>query len=280
MIDSKCLNCGASLDISTVEDYVKCNYCQSVLANYRSFKNLQALSLSSSDSSEIETMAKLLEINDYEALLQSAEAQLNKQPLSYVAMTYKAIALFWLGYDNFSHLQIIFDILAKAVQVSENNEIVVRAREALCNDIIVLAAKNEIYGDDLVVSLRAFEIATQLSKLKARSEEVLKDYCNKAYHRYKSNLEELILKQKKDYDPPAQAIINLTQMAKYFSGEKECIEFIYLHGKHHLQKNQSKSYYASVKALVDQLGASLTALKSDVVGKSLTFNFLGKLVVK
>jgi|JI10StandDraft_1071094.scaffolds.fasta_scaffold76881_2 hypothetical protein len=280
MIETKCLNCGANLDISTPEDYIKCSYCGSVLANYGSFKNLQQRLADSSSPDDLSQMAQLLLVKDYEGLQQLAEKVLKSNPLSVVAMVYRAIAFFWLGYDNFSHLDEILTILNKAQTLSDNNEIVVRAREAICNDIVVLAAKNEIYGDDLVVSLRALKIASQMSALKKESQEALKSYCTKAFERYKANLEELVLKQKKDYDPPSQSIMNLLDMVDYFETDQGKLEFIYLHSEYHLSKNKSKSYHEKLSMKLGSVAKLLEKMRSDVKDKRLTFNFLGKLTVK
>ncbi len=280
MSSISCVNCGASLNSDTSAKYIKCEYCKSLNSNFSAFNNIEALLTASDTGDDVYKDLQLsYKLQDYPSVKGICEKLLGKTPNSWIALTYLSIAEFWLGYDDFDHLDRIHKYLEKAKLISNNNELPVDAANKIANNIIVLGAKNKTYGDDLKNAISAFKIAHKLSSIDAESEECLLKYVNQAFDYQKNNLDSLITKNKKDYDPPYISLMNVYELM-CLSNRKDISEYFYLHSKIHLSKGQTKSYFNDLLKKTKDTESKLRTMGSDVVGKSLSFNFMGKLIIK
>jgi len=270
-----CINCGADLDINIHDEYIRCEYCKTLVGNYAPFEKIEFVLDKSSDRDAriVESLLLSFRIRDYEDILKSSQQMLNNYPDSWLALTYQAIALFWLGYDNFTHLDEVLKLLNKANILSNNNQFVLQAIDIIANDLVVIAAKNEIYGDDLENSLYAFFIMSSLTSVKADSKKIMLDYCQKAFLRYQNNFENLIKRDKNNYDPPITGLNNIYSMA-YLLDNQDMYEYFYLHGKFHLSKNKSKSYYSDLQNKINRTEIVLNDKESPIVGKIINLNGL------
>lgn len=270
-----CIKCSADLHINTHDLYVRCECCGTIIGNYTSFENIEFVLDKSSgrDVRIVESLLLSFKIRDYEDVLKSSQQILHNYPDSWLALTYQAVALFWLGYDNFTHLNDVLKLLNKAKILSNNNEFVLQAIELIANDLVVIASKNEIYGEDLENSLYAFFIVSSLTSVKAESKQIMLDYCQKAFMRYQNNFENLIKRDKKNYDPPITGLNNIYSMACLLDSQ-EMYEYFYLHGKFHLSNNKSKSYYSDLQNKIYQTEKVLNEKKSPVVGKIINLDGL------
>ena len=189
-----CRNCGANLDLNTSNKYITCNYCSTANSNYSPFEDVDSLIVVSKnkDLDILKNVVLSFKLKEYEEVIDLADNILRENPSSWVAMTYKALSLFWLGSDNFSHLNDVSTLLEKAKILSDNNEFVIDAVQAIANDAVVLACKNELYGDDLINSLDAFSFCKGLISLKVDSIEKMNDYCNRSFEKIKSSLEQFM----------------------------------------------------------------------------------------
>lgn len=270
-----CINCGADLNINTHDEYVRCEYCETIIGNYTPFENIEFVIDKSSDRDAriVESLLLSFKIRDYEDVLKSSRQILHNYPNSWLALTYQAIALFWLGYDNFTHLDDVLKSLNKARVLSNNDDFVLQAINVIANDLVIVASKNEIYGEDLENSLYAFFIVSSLTSVKAESKQIMLNYCQKAFMRYQNNSENLIKRDKKGYDPPITGLNNIYSMACLLDSQ-EMYEYFYLHGKFHLSKNKSKSYYSALQDKIIQTERILNEKKSSVVGKIINLDGL------
>jgi len=280
MSSVNCLNCGAPISYSTTSKYIKCEYCKSLNSNFSSLDKIDELI---KDTDFQNDYIKEIQINhqlkDYSALKNVCEKILLESPNSWVALTYNAVSCFWLGYDDFIHLETVKRYLLKAKILSNNNELVVDTTNKIANDIILLGCKNSCKGDEFKKAIQAFNVSLEISQLDDETKNTLNKYLQSAFDYQKEKLSDLLQKNKVDYDPPYVSIQNLFEICR-LSNVKEHYEFYYLHLKIHLSKNKTKSYYTELFNTFQNIEKYLYEQKSDVVGKNITFNLFGKITVK
>lgn len=275
-----CLNCDAPITIISNSKYIKCEYCKSLNSNFSSLDNIDDL-LKETDSSEnpINDILINYKLKDYNSLRKICQTILNNNPDSWVALIYNAVADFWLGYDDFSHLDAVKKSILKAKLLSKENELVIDTANKIANNIVLLGAKNDEYGEDFQNAIRAFYIAFDISLFDDDTKTTLYNYLHKSFIYQKNKLNDLLNKSKSDYDPPYISLQNLYEICK-LTNTKEYYEYYYLHSKIHIKKCKSKSYYDDFMNNVKNIEKQLIEMKSDVVGKCITFNFLGKIIIK
>ncbi|MBN1638820.1 MAG: hypothetical protein JW866_07625 [Ignavibacteriales bacterium] len=275
MNSANCINCGASLKLDSHDKYIKCDYCQSYNSNFSSFDNID-LYLKNCDKSnniffDLQTAYKK---DDFNKVKEISLSILTNSPESWIALTYLSIADFWLGYDDFSHVENIYGNLLLALKYSDNNEFVVDVSNKISNDIVVLGAKNQCYGEEFQHSINAFKIAQKISNFNDEAKKCIENYLNKAFQYQKVKLENLLNKNKKDYDPPYVSINALFNIC-YFIENKEILEFLYIHTKIHLDKGKTKSYFEILKNNLIQIENKLKLHKSKLVDKSISIGSNG-----
>ena len=286
---STCLNCGANLDLSSNTKYVKCGYCGTVVANYTPFERIETITAaqcaSSSasdgigDEGSVKMMVVAFRMKDYAELLRCAESTLKKAPDSWIARTYCAIAQFWLGTDDFTHLPKIVKTVSIARELSRDNEFVLQACESIAHDMIVLAAKNEPHGEQLEGAIRAIRTSALIYPSSPESSVILSGYCARVHQFYSQYFDDLIKKNKKDYDPPGSSIARLGELA-IATENLALLEAFYLHGHVHLPKSSTKSYHADLKQELTRTEELLRKKGSQLVGKRITFGMFGSMSIK
>ncbi len=280
MASITCINCGANLNVDTLSKYVKCDYCKTFNSNFSAFDKVESLMIKTDKNVDVyKNLYLSFKLKDYPNVKKISNNILNENPNSWIALTYLSIAEFWLGYDDFKHLENLYDLIEKAKLLSDNNELVVDAANKIANNIVVLGTKNCIYGNEIKNALFAFKIARKMSILDPESEECLKKYLLKAFEYLKNQLNNLLEKNKKDYDPPYISLMNIFEFGSFYNN-KEVLEYFYLHAKIHLEKGKSKSYYNELLNKLKKVEAILKSLNSDVIGKNISFSFFGKISIE
>lgn len=278
----KCTNCGANIDNAGTDRFIKCEYCGSSFGNFTPFGefDIVASRVEHNDSDTLKLLALSFKMKDYDDVLKLSDRLLEKNLCDWIALTYKGIALFWLGYDNFFHLDDILKLLSKAKTLSNNNEFVLNAIDNIANDTIIFAAKNEIVGKDLENSLRAINTSKQLTKLRDESVTCMTNYCTRAFDQYKMNFEHLIKRDKKNFDPPITALRNIYEIA-ILTNDQTILESFYLYATFHLSKNGTKSYFNDLSDKLATVENILKGMHSQILGKKIQFtNFLEKMIIK
>jgi len=206
----------------------------------------------------LEKLALCFKLKDYFSLKEHSEEFLKKYPSSWIAMTYLAIGEFWTGFDDFKHIGRVNELLNKATDISNRSEFVLDAINRIANNSLVIATRNDFYGNGLITSIKIFN--TFLSKDDIKNENLLlvKDYAMKAFEKYKTDLENLYQKTSSTYDPPIIAVNNLYDLS-IIADEKELLQFFYVQATHHINQNQTKSY---IKDLTNKKDAMVDLLKS------------------
>jgi len=280
MTSISCINCGANLNVDTLSKYIKCDYCKTFNSNFSAFDKVDSLLVKTDKNEDVYKNLNLsFKLKDYSDVKKISNNILNENPNSWIALTYLSIAEFWLGYDDFKHLENLYGLIEKAKLLSNNNELVVDAANKIANDIIVFGTKNRFYGDEIKNALFAFKIARKMSTLDPESEECLKIYLLKAFEYQKNQLEKLLAKNKKDYDPPYISLTNIFEFGSFYNN-KEILEYFYLHAKIHLEKGKSKSYYNELLNKLKNVEDILKSLNSEVIGKNISFSFFGEISIK
>lgn len=276
----RCPNCGSNVKVDHDEQrYIDCSYCESSIGNFSPFEKAKTLiaNIDKKDG-DFDRVTSHFENQEYELLDELVSEILKKQPNNWVAMTYRAISLFWLGYDNFTHLNDVFKILEKAEKLSDKNELVVKTRDLLSNDIFLVACKNEKYGDDLKNTLFAFEQALLLGQPVKKNMDKMLAYCQAVASSTLTQVDRLIKRDKRDFNPPYSAVNTIFKLAK-LTKKTELYEKFYLYGNLHKEKNKNKSYLPELKKNIDNATEFLEKEKSNILGKSITFGLIGKIKI-
>ena len=275
-----CISCGATIDLNSTQKYVKCTYCGVSNANFTPFEIVDLhFDRTNIEPNDYEKLALLFKLKEYTKLKFLAESIIEKNPISWVGLVYLALADFWTGLDDFEHLASVSVSLDKARILSDNNEFVVDACSKISNDIIVCACKNEIYGDDLINALNAFQCALKICSIDESTKKNMLDYCERVFVYIEGKLQDLLSKNKKDYDPPLTMLNNLFALMEITKNLKYA-EFCYLHCPFHIAKNSSKSYFNSMKEKFQSIEIVLKSNNSLIVGKSIKFNLFGKMIIE
>jgi len=280
----ECVNCGGSLDFDNNSKYIKCKYCRTLNSNFQPLGSLDEFKVMLNDigidENELVNTINLFDDKDYDGLLSYTDRILRDKPTAWFPLIYRSVSLFWLGYDNFNHIDSIFTTINKSIERSKRNELAIDIKDKLVNDIIVLACKNEHYGEDLRISLDVMlKTINEGDIIQQETIDKMNEYCTEAYNKILSHFENIILRDKKEFDPPYLALKNLYKISKITKqityGEK-----FYLYSKFHLTKNKNKSYANELNEYITEVTNFLNSQESQVVGKNLTFDFFGKIKIK
>jgi hypothetical protein len=279
----ECVSCGASVEITNdLEKFVKCGYCGTSNANFKSFENITSIKNNYSeediDSELLDGIVYNLQHHDYKEVHNLALKYKNKKPNSWIALTYLALSEFWLGANDFTHLSNVFLNLNKAQEISDNNELVLDAFEKIINDTAVIASKNKHYGPELEASLTAFELILKKNLLSEESHKLFIDYLHKAVGFMKEEASAALKKDKDNFDTKSSRIQSLYRIS-LIQQDIETTAFCYFILEIHVRRNQSKSYIKSIEQSSQELKLILEEAEFDIKGdalKNLTKLLTGK----
>lgn len=271
----KCPNCGGQQSPSIKENFFKCNHCGTISANKLFLNNLMCANFGES----VNEFEILNAHEDYLTLKDVSYNKIKNNPQSWLAYFYYAIAEYWLGKNDFKHLNNVLNHLNKAFQLS-NNQIVLDYKLALINSAISLASCNKPYGEELTHSLSVFEFAE--NEVFDVDKEILVQkikYCNLAIEKLISSIDSEIVNKKNNFDITYINLKNIFRLAKYTSSVNHYEKF-YLFAKFHLAKNKNKTYFKEIESDINFTSKLLSDKNSSVLGKNMMFNFFGKLIIK
>jgi hypothetical protein len=243
MSSLNCLNCGAPLENDYSSKYIKCKYCKTINSNFTPIERIDDLLKDTNEPTDlIKSLQMSYKLKDYETMKTICMEILNKNHNSWVAFTYLAVSEFWLGYDDYRHIDKVKEIILKAKILSNENELVIDIADKIANNIILLASKNEVYGEEFQDAIYAINIAREISSLDTETIETLNKYLEESFIYQYNNLNSMLIRDKIDYDPPYISLQNIYELC-LISNKLEFLEFFYLHAKVHLSNGKTKSYY-------------------------------------
>ena len=270
-----CVNCGGNINATSLTKYIICEYCGSRNSNFLiNVKNSINTIENNISSDEFDSLNNEYNFKDYESTIILAKKILDKNQNSWIALTYLAISEFWMGTDDFSHLDRVKKYITKAKIISDNNEIVLDTANQISNNCVILGVKNKYYGEELKSAIYAFNSAVEISTLDETSQKILEEYIKEAYFYQKDILSKLLKKNKKDYEPPLVNINCLYDLFKLHQFE-DMGEFLYLHLKILIEKSKSKSYYKELCTKLENIESTLIKMENKIVGKSIKFSIFG-----
>jgi hypothetical protein len=276
---SICSNCGAPLNSSKNNRFVVCDYCTTANSNFSTFEDYSIVKKAKSKlPDEINDIMIAYKLKEYDDVKRLCLKILDSDPHEWMALTYLAISSFWLGKDDYSHLDDVKKKIDKAMMLSENNEFVFDASSKIANHIIAFCIKNKVYGEDFKIAITAFGQARELCELEQESLETINKYCITAYEYQMKKLEDIASKAKSDYDPPYVSIDNIGSIVD-FTKDTIILENYYLHGMLHYEKNKTKSYASSLLTKLLGIEEVLRSKGSLIPGKRITFTMFGKIKV-
>ena len=260
---SKCVKCGANLSIKKDNKFTTCEYCGTPNANFTAYEsiNLKKINDGSADKKGLEKLALCLKLKDYFLLKENSEEFLKKYPGSWIAMTYLAISEFWTGFDDFKHIGRVKNILLKAIKLSNSSEFVLDAKNSIENNSLVIATKSNLYGNDLINSLKIFDNFLNEENINNENTLLVKEYLTKAFEKYKIDLDKLYNSTSSTYDPPYIAVRNLFDIA-IITDNEEILLYFYTQSTLHIRQNETKSY---IKELIKKKTTVEDLLKSKNV---------------
>lgn len=283
----KCINCGADLKIDSNEKFINCEYCGSTIANFALFEKTNIVLEKSGINDlkvntgvqSIQILALYLKNKNYCQVNSITDKVLEEHPDSWLALAYKAIALFWLGTEDFSHLESVKGILETAVELSNNNELAINIKEQIANDLVTIAVKKDEYGNDLIEAIKALLISKELiPKLNDNAYNLRNKFCYNSFIFLKNYINDKVKRDRKYFDVPVISLDNI-----YFLGiltrNKEILEYFYLYANWHLNKNQGKSYINKLQDKITATESILKELNSNIIGKRLSFSLFGNLSI-
>jgi hypothetical protein len=257
----ECVSCGASVEITNeLDKYVKCSYCDTSNANFKSFESISSIkdkySEEDIDDELLDGIVYNLQHQDYKEVNNLALKYKNKKPNSWIALTYLALSEFWLGTNDFNHLKKVFLNLNKAQEISNNSELVLDAFEKIANNTAILASKNKCYGPELESSVTAIEIIKDKKILGEAGEDVIKNYLEDAVNFIKDEAKSDISKDTKNFDIKTSRINVLYRIVKITENKEQRILF-YLLSLIHINKNKTKSYIKELEKKNEEIKIEL-----------------------
>ena len=244
---SECPSCGANIDLSPQSKYVTCDFCQSKVANFKSFENVEDLLKKCDDNIEVQHLEQIslsMKLHDYKSVLKSADALVAISPKSWAGYTYKGIANFWLGTDNFSHMRNVLIPLEKAKTLSENNEFVIDALDLVSNNLVIEAVKNEPYGTSFDNACNAINAAKELNGLSEESKKNIEEYFDKFYEFSVKTIKGNLKQKNKDY-VPMKNLVHSLGVISFISSQNRIGELFYLTSAIFVDKNETNSFSKS-----------------------------------
>ena len=180
-----------------------------------------------------------------------------------------------LGYDNFEHLLEIKQVISKALILSDRNEFVIDTADQLANDTVLLACKNEPYGEDLQHTITAFSNALEIGQPNNSALKKLSKYCNDTSQSIIERQNSLLQRDKNQYEPSFRSLVTLENLMQY-TDNKEHLEFLYIHSCYLYTKKQSKKTEEMIQVAYDKLKQN----RNTIITKKLRFTLFGKPVIK
>jgi len=272
------------MDISTNERYIKCQYCGTVVGNFSPFEKADFLVSSTKIKSKEAAILRIIVLSykskDYEELLDNCNKALIDAPDLWFAMTYKAIAMFWLGCDDYEHLDSVRKTLERALILSDNNEFVLHASDSIANSMVVLASKHDISGIELETALRVFVAAQGMGKLHTETIEKMNDFLQRAYLRIKKDINAMVEREGKNMDIPWTTMSRLLEISHLSNENNDILNDCWLFGNWQYEKNKNKSWAKSLLAELEKIRIKLEKSGSDIVNKRITFGFLSGMIIQ
>lgn len=225
----ECPNCGQFLDISSGENYIKCEYCRSVVAVMTYAEELiSALDfpeITEDRKVQIKNMLKManidLESKNYKTAYSSYDKILSSEPFIWEAIVNQAICVFWMGKEDMQHMREVNALLQKADKLSNKNPLVNRSRKDIAHNLAVIASKKERYGDNISWSIETFKISRLLIDEDEKRDEVIKEYASVCYKDIFDRLQRGLQRDKKKFDPPLSDIKTLCELSVLTNGKVE-----------------------------------------------------------
>lgn len=271
----KCQNCSGDLQISVTENFLKCNHCgtysvNNLLLNDRMNKNF---------GDEVNEFEILNLHEDYKTLKDISYDRIRANPKNWLAYFYYAISEYWLGKNDFKHIETVFSHFDKSFQLS-NNEIVIENKDAFANCAVSLATNNKQYGEELSQSLDLFDFINNKGfELTKDIKEQQVKFCHNAIEQIISNIDKELIIKKMNFDITYINLKNLFRLSK-FTKSLNHFEKFYLVSRFHLLKHRTKSYYKEIESNINEASIFLKSNNSNILNKSISFNFFGKLIIK
>jgi tetratricopeptide (TPR) repeat protein len=259
-----CPNCGNSLDISSDIEYVKCEYCRSVVAVMSHTSELLSMTALSEmpEGSQKQIKALLatanidLENGDYEEAYTAYEKVLSDQPSIWEAMVNQAICIFWMGRKDMKHMRKVNALLKKADMLSDKNGIIKRTRRDIAHNLAVIGSSAEMYGDQILWSLECFKISQSLVNSNEKRDQLIQNYSTECLDRIIDNLSRDMLKKKKNYDPPMSDINILFEFSGLVKEEaREFIKLALVLAKYKLEKYKKNKQNEEVRLCYEKAEA-------------------------
>lgn len=272
----KCISCGANQTPNDNSGQIKCDYCGSYSPN-ESFLFLKLKQKEPQDTSI--NFEELSEHENYSVLREKCLKSISESPNYWNAYIYLAISEFWLGTNDFKHIEIVFKNFRKSYNISKNENIL-EYINTYAESTISLASHNKHFGEELTNSLNTFRYIDSLNiQLSEDVKEQRIEYCKSAINRFVENIDNGLKIKKDKFDITYNILRDFYYSLAYMT-ELKYYEKFYLIAKFHLTKNKSKSYVTELNGFINNIQDVLKQDSSTIKGKNITFNMFGKLKIK
>lgn len=279
-----CPNCGTNLDISSGNEYVKCQYCRSVIAVMVHTTELLSDAIGSLSEDNKTTIKQLLKLGsiemdgqDYQKAYATFERILNLHPFAWEAMINQAICVFWLGREDMGHLDEVNALLTKAEKLSNSNPSVVRARKDIAYNLALLASTKERLGENINWSIACFKISKSIILTVPERDTLIVQYANSLHSEINRRLENGVMRDKKEFDPPLTELNTLFDLIILANDRiTDCLKTYIIYAGLKLNRHSSDS------TLLDNMHTAKTRYLEFFPNQTLpaiTFNFFGKPVL-
>ena len=272
-----CPNCGAPVPSTSSGLFLVCSHCKSTVGNLAIYgKNRTDTACFSIEehSGEVDQLSLMCVLGDWNGLLDVSNQILTTDPNSVAARCYKALAIFWLGDNEFSHLDIVNKLLCQAKTYAPDDPLVASISDVLANDIMVTAIRNENYGSEFTNAVYALTLANKIGKPSSSVSTQVVSYIQGAVDRLSKEFWMDLRRQKRNYDPPYRSIQLLYQCG-WLINNTGCLEYFWLFGSLHAGKNTSKSYSPDLAQQLEITKQMLISKQSEKIQKQIGFDFFG-----
>lgn len=268
-----CPHCHTAIKISPGERLVSCPSCE---------KDVGVLSVILNDSAGPEIDRKLsgrLKIaaidfanERYEDAYNQYSQVLESSPECWEALTNKAVCLFWLGTEDLEHLPEVFGLLEKAELLSNHHPKVRAIRRSLAYNLAALANAEEMIGSRISWSLDLFEFCRKLEDDDSDRDELIDDYVKRCFNGIQKRLVELLVRDRKDFDPPLAELATLNRLIQ-LRGAPDVLKFFSLMAR---RKLQTSGGIDSLHQELESAEEQLALIEPESPPLRIVFPFIGE----
>jgi len=222
----ECPNCGNYLDTSSLQQYVKCNYCQSKIAVMSGVSNIISnvaySSFPDQDKTNLSSMIDVSKIDidngNYQAALDMGKKIIDKYPSVWETYINQAICVFWLGREDLGHLGEVLALLKKAEMLSHNDAAVLAAKKDVAFNLAFIASRKERVGTKVFWALDCFELSQKIISEHSDRDCFFIEYCEKIVPEIRRRLMDGLKVDKKEYDPSSGSLTILDRLVTITKG--------------------------------------------------------------